>query len=40
MDLALEQELASMAGNEERLKELVSRASQAVNSSLALFKGD
>ena len=36
----LEQELASMADNEERLKELVSRASRAVNSSLALFKGD
>lgn len=34
----LEQELASMADNEERLKELVSRASRAVNSSLALFK--
>lgn len=37
---ALEQELASLAGNEERLKELVSRANQAVKSSLALFKED
>ena len=37
---ALEQELASMADNEERLKGLVSRASRAVNSSLALFKED
>ncbi|WP_313596526.1 hypothetical protein [Psychrobacter sanguinis] len=37
---ALEQELASMADNEERLKELVSRTSRAVNSSLALFKED
>ena len=37
---ALEQELASMASNEQRLRELVSRASRAVNSSLALFKED
>ena len=36
----LEQELASMADNEERLKELVSRASEAVNNGLALFKED
>lgn len=37
---ALEQELANMADNEDRLRELVSRASRAVNSSLALFKKD
>ena len=36
----LEQELANMADNEDRLKDLVRRASRAVNSSLALFKED
>ncbi|MDY3306643.1 hypothetical protein [Psychrobacter sanguinis] len=36
----LEQELANMADNEQRLRELVSRASKAVNNGLALFKED
>lgn len=38
--LELEQEIANMADNEERLRKLVSRASKAVNNGLALFKGD
>ena len=36
----LEQELANTADNEERLRKLVSRASEAVNNGLALFKED